>query len=101
MVHIVFDGVLWRHHGDAPWHFVTLPVDTTDDIEAAAEPRPFGSVPVRARIGTTTWETSLFPDTQSGAYVLPVKRSVRDAESLTEGDAVTVELSPRASGSGG
>jgi len=101
VVELEFEGVLWRYDGDAPWHFVTVPVDMSDDIGAAAEPRPFGSVPVRARVGATMWETSLFPDKQSGAYVLPVKRSVREAESIADGDAVAVALSPRATGAGG
>jgi hypothetical protein len=88
-----FQAILWMYDGDAPWHFVTVPAEVADDIAAAAEPKAFGSVPVRVRIGETSWETSLFPDKQRGSYVLPVKRSVREAESLADGDAVTVELS--------
>jgi len=55
--------------------------------------RGFGSVRVRATIGTSTWTTSIFPDSQAG-YVLPVKRAVRVAEALDVGDVamVTVEL---------
>ena len=100
MAELAFDGALWRYDGDAPWHFVTVPVEMADDIEAASEPKPFGSVPVRARIGQTTWETSLFPDKESGSYVLPVKRSIREAESIAAGDAVTVELTWNRAGTG-
>jgi hypothetical protein len=87
-----FEATLWRHQGDAPWHFVTLPLDLADHIAALAEPKAFGSVGVRARVGTTVWETSLFPDKGSGSYVLPLKRSVRAAESISEGDTVCVEF---------
>ncbi len=87
-----FEAKLWKYDGDAPWHFVTVPVELADDIEAATEPKPFGSVRVRARIGVTTWETSLFPDKRSGSYVLPVKRSIRDAESIADGAVVPVHL---------
>ena len=87
-----FDATLWRHQGDAPWHFVTLPLDLADHIAALAEPKAFGSVGVRARVGATVWETSLFPDKDSGSYLLPMKRSVRTAESISEGDTVFVEL---------
>ena len=87
-----FEASLWRYDGDAPWHFVTVPVDLADELEATSEPRPFGSVPVRARIGATTWETSLFPDKEIGSYVLPIKRAVRDAESISERDAITVVM---------
>ena len=90
-----FEATLWKYDGDAPWHFVTVPVEVADAIEAAAEPKAFGSVPVRARIGETTWQTSLFPDKQSDSYVLPVKRSVRDAESISDGVTVSVVLELR------
>ncbi len=90
-----FEAELWRHDGDAPWHFVTLPSEVAEDIEETTEPRPFGSVAIRATLGESTWETSLFPDKGGGTYVLPVKRSVRAAESLSIGDVVVVELESR------
>ena len=48
--------------------------------------------PVGATIGGTTWRTSIFPDTASGGYVLPVKRAVRTAESVEPGDTTTVTV---------
>ncbi|RWF59679.1 MAG: DUF1905 domain-containing protein [Mesorhizobium sp.] len=47
-----------------------------------------------AVIGRTKWTTSLFPDKASGSLLLPVKASVRQAESLKAGDApiVTIEI---------
>jgi hypothetical protein len=47
-------------------------------------------IPVRARIGATEWQTSLFP--KDGLYVVPLKDAVRRAEGLDEGDTVTVRL---------
>jgi hypothetical protein len=47
-------------------------------------------IPVRARIGGSDWETSLFP--RAGGHVLPVRDTVRHAEGLVLGDAVTVEM---------
>ena len=47
---------------------------------------------MRVEIGDTSWATSVFPDTKAGAYVLPVKKAVRVAEGLTEGDVVEVGL---------
>jgi uncharacterized membrane protein (UPF0127 family) len=49
-------------------------------------------VRVRARVGATTWRTSIFPDGKRGAYVLPVKRAVRKAQSLEPGDTVRVSV---------
>jgi len=45
---------------------------------------------VRVRLGGTAWKTSLFP--KDGGYVLPLKDSVRRAESVELGDTVEVEL---------
>lgn len=89
-----FTAALWLHEGDAAWHFVTLPGDVSDDIEArtADVHRGFGSVRVRVTVGGTTWSTSVFPDTKREAYVLPVKKDVRRAEQLAGGDDVTFEL---------
>jgi len=46
---------------------------------------------VRATIGSSTWTTSIFPGSGTG-YVLPVKRSIRLAESLDVGDVATVTV---------
>jgi hypothetical protein len=35
----------------------------------------------------------VFPDKESGSYVLPVKQAVRKAAAIEEGDPVTVTLS--------
>jgi hypothetical protein len=85
---------LWRHPGEAGWHFITLPADVADDVRArtAGAARPFGSLPVRATIGRTTWSTSLFADTRTASYLLPVKAQVRRRERVEDGDAVLVEL---------
>jgi hypothetical protein len=92
----VYDFVasLWVWDGDAPWHFVTVPEEISDDIEARTSHRRsgFGSVRVEVTVGATSWATSLFPDKGTGAYVLPVKRQVRVQEGLSSGDDVTVRL---------
>jgi hypothetical protein len=88
-----FEAELWLWEGDAAWHFVTLPGDVSDDVRAqAGEPRGFGSVPVQVTIGSSTWTTSVFPDSKRGAYLLPVKKQVRTREAVEAGDVVTVEL---------
>ena len=40
----------------------------------------------------------MFPDKESGSYVLPVKQAVRRAVGIEEGDPVTVTLSLVGSG---
>jgi hypothetical protein len=93
-----FDAELWIWDArrDETWTFVTVPADASEEIRdrAGGRRRGFGSVRVRARIGGSTWTTSIFPDSTRQAYVLPVKRAIRQAESVAAGDtaAVTVEL---------
>ena len=94
MADVEFDAEVWLYEGDAAWHFVTLPEDVSDDIEArtTGPRRGFGSVRVRVTIGTTNWSTSIFPDSKRGAYLLPVKKEVRRREGVTAGDRVAVTL---------
>jgi hypothetical protein len=88
-----FLAPLWQYPGPGGWHFVTLPGDVAEQIEAEAGPRRgFGSVRVAATIGETTWNTSIFPDRESESFLLPVKRQVRAAEGVAEGDTVEVVL---------
>ena len=88
-----FEAELWLWEGDAAWHFVTLPGDVSDDVRAlSGARRGFGSVRVRVTVGSTSWLTSVFPDSTRGAYVLPVKKDVRKREQLELGEPVPVQL---------
>ncbi len=89
---VTFDAELWRHNGNAAWYFITTPPGAGDRIDDQAPlPRAgFGSVKVEATIGTSTWSTSVFPG--SDGWVLPVKKQIRKAEDIGEGDVVSVKL---------
>lgn len=88
-----FTAPLWEWSAQGGWFFVTLPEAAADDIaEIGPATRGFGSVRVRVTVGATTWSTSVFPDSKLGSYVLPVKKAVRRAEDIDEGDDVDVEL---------
>lgn len=85
----------WRSAGPgAGWHFVTIDGQTSAEIRYAALGRTggFGSIKVEARIGGTAWRTSIFPQRESGGFILPIKAAVRKSERIGEGDTVTVEL---------
>jgi hypothetical protein len=83
----------WDARDDSSWFFTAVPPELSEDIhELPRPPRGFGSVRVRARVGATEWTTSIFPDSKSGSYVLPLKKAVRDAENLVDGGPVTVRL---------
>jgi hypothetical protein len=91
-VNLEFRGELWFWRGPAPWHFVSVPDEECGALEAASASVTYGwgMIPVVARIGATTWATSLYP--KDGRYIVPVKVGVRTAERLEVGDTVTVRL---------
>jgi hypothetical protein len=76
------------------WFFVRLPIETADEVRdlTTGPPTGFGSVKVEVTIGSSTWRTSVFPETAAGTFVLPVKKAVRAAEDLEDGDTVEVSL---------
>ena len=89
-----FRAELWLYPEEAGWHFLTLPADVAGDLreEAAAFRKGFGSIKVTAEIAGHTWQTSVFPDSTSGSYLLPVKKAVRTAARISAGDEVAVRL---------
>jgi hypothetical protein len=94
-------GRLWRwtsSSGTGSWHFLTIDGEAGEALSATALMRRlersiggFGSLKVEARIGDSTFRTSLFPSKSEG-WLLPVKASVRKAEGVSEGDVVEVAL---------
>jgi len=89
-----FTAPLWRHRGADGWHFVSVPLEISDDIRdlTAGIRRGFGSVRVAATVGRTTWRTSVFPSSREGTFMLPVKAAVRTGEGLQAGDEVRLHL---------
>ena len=96
-----FEAALWLWTGanGGSWHFVTAQGPVADAIAAHAllrrleegRARGFGSVKVEARIGDSRWSTSVFPQSE-GSWILPIKRPIRQAQDLAEGDIAAIEL---------
>lgn len=96
------EATLWRWQSataPAAWHFLTISGEAADAVRVAAmtgqwqDGKPgFGSVRVTARVGETAWATSVFPDKAGGGWVLPVKKAVRVAAGIAEGDLVRVRI---------
>lgn len=84
-----FSAELWRWQSNdgTAWIFVTLPTDVADEVDdVSAMPGGFGSVKVNVEVGDTRRSTSLFPDKSSGSFVFPIKKAVRFAQKVDEGD---------------
>ena len=87
-----FRGEIIHWRGPSPFHFVAVPEEPSAAIEAVASMVTYGwgVIPVQARIGRTSFTTSLFP--KGDSYLVPIKAAVRRAEELALGDEVTVAL---------
>jgi hypothetical protein len=90
-----FRAALWLYQGKGSWHFITVPPELGEEIRTrtAMNRRGWGSVAIEAIIGTSTWRTSIFPQKDTGAYLLPVKEEIRTRESLEPGREIAVSLS--------
>jgi len=85
--------------GYDPMAFVAVTGETGEAVAAhelarrleLGKRRGFGSVKVTVQLGESRWQTSLFPQ-KTGGWFLPIKKPVRLAEGLEEGDTVEVEL---------
>lgn len=91
-VEIAAEGKVWLYEGPGGWHFVTLPEAAGRTVRELSVRNGWGSVRVTVTIGTTTWETSVFPDKRSGSYLLPIKKEVRDRVGISSGDRIRFTL---------
>jgi hypothetical protein len=76
------------------WHYLIVGGQTAMEIRYAALGRTggFGSIKVRATIGGTEWQTSLFPHRDSGGFIILLKAEVRRREGIAAGGRVTIRL---------
>lgn len=87
-----FTGKIFYWKGPAPFYFVKIPAEISQDIKDVSKLVTYGwgVIPVGVEIGETSWETSLFPKDKH--YLVPIKDKVRKAEKLGEGDEVLIKL---------
>ena len=94
-MNLEFSGVIWFWHGPSPFYFVTVPEEQSLNLKVISGLVTYGwgMIPVQAQVGETHWKTSLWP--KDGRYIVPLKDSVRKAESLAEGDEIMIRLEVR------
>jgi hypothetical protein len=86
-----FEGPVVEWRGPAPFFFLRVPEEESDDIKAAAKGIEYwGQVPVVARINGHRFTTALFP--KDGVYLVPLKVAVRKAAGIDEDSVQTIEL---------
>jgi hypothetical protein len=86
-----FEGPVIEWRGPAPYLFVEIPEDESDDIKFAAKGLEYwGQVPVVVTIDDLEFTTALFP--KDGRYLLPLKVAVRTPLGVEAGQVVAVAL---------
>lgn len=93
-MNIAFQGKVYRWKANEAFFLVSVPKDLSNEIKEISEglANGFGSLKVEATIGDTTWRTSIFPDSASGLFDLPLKAAVRKANDLEVGSIARVQL---------
>lgn len=85
----VVKAKMWRWPGDGGWHFITLDKKLFSVIRNKYGK---GMIKIRATLGVTSWNTSLFPHTQSASYLLCINKKTRMSEDVYEGDVIKVSF---------
>lgn len=90
----VFTNQLWEWTGEGAWCFITVPSEYYEEIKfISAQPtKGFGSVKVTVILGNSQWNTSIFPDSITNSFLLPIKKEIRKAENIVPGDTVSVKI---------
>jgi hypothetical protein len=98
--------IVWRSGGgDKPddsgsWRFARVPekISATikelqrKEMQKGRKRRGWGAVYVKAKIGRSEWQTSVFPDRHSATYILPLKKQIRYEENLYDGIDIKVTI---------
>lgn len=84
------ESKVFVYPGMSAWRFLALPKKQAQEIKTkfGARTKGWGSLPVAATIGKTTWDTSIFPDKKSGTYLLPLKAKIRKVEGIFDDSLV-------------
>ena len=94
MLSYTFEATVHLWEANQAVHFVSVPQEMSDEIRdiTGGLTNGFGSLKVRAMIGATIWNTSIFPASKTGTFELPIKAEVRKKNTLTEGATAEVHI---------
>lgn len=74
------------------WHYVSVPLTLSEPLRHLAT--NFGFVAIDAKVGTSSWPTSLMP-MGDGTYFVALPAKVRKKEKLSLGDEVEISFATR------
>ncbi len=79
-----FLSKMWRDDAPGGWYFVSLPIRISKEIRENLgwQEEGWGRMKATAGIGEHQWETAIWFDTKSNAYILPIKADIRKKTNL-------------------
>lgn len=87
-----FTGSVIEWRGPAPYFFLTVPPEDSEDLKEAARGQEYwGQVAVAVRINDVDFTTALFP--KDGRYLVPLRLTVRRAAGIEVDDELLATLS--------
>ncbi|GAB3280229.1 hypothetical protein GCM10027449_21090 [Sinomonas notoginsengisoli] len=89
---LTFHGDVIEWHGPAPFVFVRVPAEDSEEIHAVSSELTYGwgCIPVSVRLGGSEGITALMP--KDGRYLVPLRKVFREAEGIEVDDVVPVTL---------
>ena len=89
-----FKAKVWLYKGQGAWHFISLNKKLSRELDRkfGMKKRGWGSLRVSAQVGKTEWRTSIFPDSTTKTYLLPLKSEFRKKEGIEIDDMVSIGI---------
>lgn len=74
---------------------MSVPKDVSQTIKTkySTTKKAWGSIAVEAVIAEISWKTSIFPDSKSGLYLLPLKAQIRKRLGIAADDKIKLTIS--------
>ncbi len=95
-IHYQFPAIIWQHESTAggSWQFASLPSDMSVEIRNLLQwqEEGWGRLKAIAKIGETEWKTSIWFDSKSKVYLLPLKAEIRKKEKLEIGMELEISI---------
>ncbi len=88
-----FSNKLWKDKAGS-WHFVSLSAKQSNEVRTNLQwqEEGWGRMKAVAKIKEHSWNTSIWFDSKSNVYVLPIKSEIRTKFKLKEGDLLEISL---------
>jgi len=86
-----FSGEVNRCDEEGGWYSMPVPLEFSEPYKGYPGLK-FGFIPITARVGSSTWDTSFLPNGKDNPYFITFPAKIRKAQHIDRGDNVVVEF---------